>query len=154
MTSSEITSLATQLIAEVEKLIPAAMQNPEDRDNSGGNVTLLIIAEGGQIFGRMFGDDNRTRRGTSRIAWQKCTQVWMTGQATGKFEKQVYGPHAADPGKFGLQHPDLIGWDGGLPVVASDGTKFAVAVSGFTGVTDCQIIRDAVKKIPALRMAE
>jgi glc operon protein GlcG len=150
MTPSEITIAATQLITEVEKLIPAAMQNPEDRDNSRGNVTLLIIAEGGQIFGRMFGDDNRTRRGTSRIAWQKATQVWMTGQATGQFEKQVYGPAGADPGKFGLQHPDLIGWDGGLPVVATDGTKFAVAVSGFTGVTDCNIIRQAVTKVAGL----
>lgn len=152
MSPSEISNAATQLIAEVEKLIPVAMQNPEDRDNSHGNVTLLIIAEGGQIFGRMFGNDNRTRRGTSRIAWQKATQVWMTGQATGKFEKQVYGSAAVDPGQFGLQHPDLIGWDGGLPVVASDGTKFAVAVSGFSGVTDCNIIRQAVAKIPGLKM--
>src|SRR5688572_6215956 len=154
MTSAEITSSATQLIAEIEKLIPACMQNPEDRDNSQGNVTLLIIAEGGQIFGRMFGGDNARRRGTSRIAWQKATQVWMTHQATGQFEKQVYGPGNADPGKFGLQHPDLIGWEGGLPVVAKDGTKFAVAMSGFTGVTDCNIIRRAVAKVPGLAMAE
>jgi glc operon protein GlcG len=154
MNSAELTTAATQLIAEVEKLIPAAMQHPEDRDNSQGNVTLLIIAEGGQIFGRMFGNDNRTRRGTSRVAWQKATQVWMTGQATGKFEKQVYGGANVDPDQFGLQHPDLIGWDGGLPVVAQDGTKFAVAVSGFSGVTDCQIIRDAVAKVAGLKMAE
>jgi uncharacterized protein GlcG (DUF336 family) len=154
MTPAEITATATQLIAEVEKLIPAAMQNPEDRDNSRGNVTLLIIAEGGQIFGRMFGDDNRTRRGTSRIAWQKATQVWMTGQATGKFEKQVYGSAGVDPGQFGLQHPDLIGWDGGLPLAARDGTKFAAAMSGFSGKTDCNIIRQAVAKVPGLKMAE
>ena len=153
MNSSEITTVATQLIVEVEKLIPACMQNPEDRDNSLGNVTLLIIAQDGQIFGRMFGDNNRTRRGTSRIAWQKATQVWMTHQATGQFEKQVYGAAHADPGQFGLQHPDLIGWEGGLPVVAADGTKLAVAMSGFTGVTDCNIIRQAVAKVPGLAMA-
>jgi glc operon protein GlcG len=154
MTPAEINAVATQLLVEIEKLIPACMQNPEDRDNSQGNVTLLIIAEGGQIFGRMFGDDNARRRGTSRIAWQKATQVWMTHQATGQFEKQVYGPGNADPGKFGLQHPDLIGWEGGLPVVAADGTKFAVAMSGFTGGTDCNIIRQAVAKIPGLAMVE
>ena len=150
MNSAEITAAATQLIAEVEKLIPAAMQNPEDRDNSHGNVTLLIIAQDGQIFGRMFGTDNRTRRGTSRTAWHKATQVWMTAQATGRFEQQVYGPSNVDPGKFGLQHPDLIGWEGGLPVVAADGTKFAAAVSGFSGKTDCNIIRQAVAKVPGL----
>jgi len=150
MTSAEITAAATQLIAEVEKLIPAAMQNPEDRDNSQGNITLLIIAQDGQIFGRMFGTDHRVRRGTSRVAWQKATQVWMTGQATGQFEKQVYGGAGADPGKFGLQHPDLIGWEGGLPMVAADGTKFAAAVSGFSGKTDCNIIRQAAAKVAGL----
>src|SRR4051812_30086577 len=105
MTPADLTTAATQLITEIEKLIPAAMQNPEDRDNSQGNVTLLIIAQDGQIFGRMFGTDHRIRRGTSRIAWQKATQVWMTHQATGQFEKQVYGPANVDPGQFGLQHP-------------------------------------------------
>lgn len=154
MSPAELTATATQLIAEIEKRIPGCMQNPEDRDNSQGNVTLLIIAEGGQIFGRMFGDNNARRRGTCRIAWQKATQVWMTHQATGQFEKTVYGPGKADPGKFGLQHPDLIGWEGGLPVVAEDGTKLAVAMSGFTGVTDCNIIRQAVGQVPGLKMAE
>jgi len=153
MTPSEITAVATQLIGEIEKLIPAAMQNPEDRDNSQGNVTLMIIAEDGRIFGRMFGTDNRVRRGTSRIAWQKATQVWMTAQATGQFEKQVYGGAQVDPGQFGLQHPDLIGWDGGLPVIAGDGSKLAVAMSGFSGKTDCNIIRNAVARVPGLRMA-
>lgn len=153
MTPTELTATATQLIAEIEKRIPACMQNPEDRDNSNGNVTLMIIAEGGEIFGRMFGDNNARRRGTSRIAWQKATQVWMTAQATGRFEQQVYGKNV-DPGKFGLMHPDLIGWQGGLPVVTKDGTKLAVAMSGFTGVTDCNIIRQAVAAVPGLKMAE
>jgi uncharacterized protein GlcG (DUF336 family) len=154
MTPAEITAIATQLVAEIEKRIPACMKNPDDRDNSNGNVTLMIIAEGGQMFGRMFGDNNYRRRITSRTAWHKATQVWMTNQSTGKFEQQVYGPASVDPGKFGLQHPDLIGWMGGLPVVAKDGTKFAVAMSGFTGETDCSIIREAVATIPGLTMAE
>jgi uncharacterized protein GlcG (DUF336 family) len=153
MTTAEIVATATQLIAEVEKRIPECMKNPEDRDNSQGNVTLMIIAEGGQIFGRMFGENNTRRRGTCRTAWHKSTQVWMTAQATGRFEQQVYGKNV-DPGKFGLTHPDLIGWEGGLPVVAKDGTKFAVAMSGFTGVTDCNIIRLAVASVPGLKMAE
>lgn len=154
MPPAEIAAAATQILAEIAKLYPVAMQNPADRDNGKGNVSVLIIAESGQIFGHMFGDDNRTRRETLRNAWHKGTQVWMTNQSTGKFEQQVYGPANVDPGRFGLRHPDLIGWMGGLPVVAKDGTKFAVAVSGFTGETDCQIIRDAVKAIPQLRMAE
>lgn len=154
MTPVEITTTAIQLMAQIEQRIPACMQNPEDRDNCQGNVTLMIIAEGGQMFGQMFGDNKARRRGTSRTAWHKATQVWMTGQATGKFEERVYGTEKADPGKFGLMHPDLIGWHGGLPVVAKDGTKFAVAMSGFTGATDCRIIREAVAAVPGLKMAE
>ncbi|HWA27789.1 MAG TPA: heme-binding protein [Lacunisphaera sp.] len=153
MSPIEITSTVIQLIAQIEQRIPACMQNPQDRDNCQGNVTLMIIAEGGQMFGQMFGDNKARRRGTCRTAWHKATQVWMTGQATGQFERRVYG-EGVDPGQFGLTHPELVGWDGGLPVVASDGTKFAVAMSGFTGVTDCRIIREAVAAVPGLRMAE
>ncbi len=153
MTHSEITQTATKLIAEIEKLYPSYMEIPEDRDNSQGNVTLMIIAETGQMFGRMFGTDNGRRRFTSRVAWHKGMQVWMTGQATGKFEQQVYG-QGIDPGRFGLTHPDLVGWEGGLPVVAQDGTKFGVAMSGFSGKSDCNIIRRAVAQIPGLAMAE
>jgi len=75
MKPAELTSLVDQLMTAVERLIPACMENPDDRNNSHGNVTLFIVAEGGQIFGRMFGADNVRRRGTCRIAWQKATQV-------------------------------------------------------------------------------
>jgi glc operon protein GlcG len=153
MNSPDLTSLVEKLIAEIELRIPACMENPADRDNSLGNVTLFIVAEGGQIFGRMFGTDNVRRRGTCKIAWQKATQVWMTGHATGRYEELVYAKQI-NPAKFGINHPDFIGWDGGLPVVAADGTKLAVAMSGFTGETDCRIIRTAVAQVPGLAMAE
>ena len=153
MTPAELSSVVEKLLAEIERLIPACLQNPEDRDNSHGNVTLLIVAEGGQIFGRMFGTDKPRRRGTCRIAWQKATQVWMTGHATGRYEELVYAKKL-DPSPFGINHPDFIGWDGGLPVVAQDGTKLAVAMSGFSGATDCNMIRAAVAKVPGLAMVE
>jgi glc operon protein GlcG len=152
LTPAALTALVERLIREIELLIPACLENPADRDNSHGNVTLFIVAEGGQIFGRMFGTDAARRRGTCRIAWQKATQVWMTGQATGRFEELVYA-RQIDPAKFGLSHPELIGWEGGLPVAADDGTKLAVAMSGFTGATDCRIIRQAVANVPGLTMA-
>ena len=153
LTPAELTALVEKLIAEIERRIPACMENPADRDNSQGNVTLFIVAEDGQIFGRMFGTDASRRRGTCRIAWQKATQVWMTGRATGRYEELVYAKKT-DPSKYGISHPDFIGWDGGLPVVAVDGTKLAVAMSGFTGETDCAIIRRAVTAVPGLAMAE
>lgn len=153
MTPIEISQHAERLLAEIEALVPACMENPADRDNSLGNVTALIVAETGQIFGRMFGADRLRQRGTCRIAWQKATQVWLTGIATGRYEELVYGKRI-DPGKFGILHPDFIGWDGGLPVELADGTKLAVAMSGFTGETDCDIIRRAVAKLPGARVVE
>ena len=153
MTSSELSQLAERLIAEVEKRIPACMENPVDRDNSQGNVTVFLVAETGQFFGRMFGADRLRQRGTCRVAWQKATQVWLTNMATGRYEELVYAKKL-DPSKFGIAHPDFIGWDGGLPVIAADGTRFAVAMSGFSGETDCAIIRAAVAAVPGLTMAE
>jgi len=153
MTPAEISHAAERLIAEIEKLIPACMENPEDRDNSLGNVTVFIVAESGQFFGRMFGTDRPRQRGTCRIAWQKATQVWLTNIATGRYEELVYAKQI-DPSPFGIAHPDFIGWDGGLPVRFADGTKLAVAMSGFSGDTDCGIIRRAVANIPGLAMAE
>jgi uncharacterized protein GlcG (DUF336 family) len=153
MSPSEISETAERLIVEIGKLIPECMQNPADRDNSQGNVTLFIVAETGQFFGKMFGTDRPRQRGTCQIAWRKATQVWLTNMATGRYEEAVYSKRV-DPSKFGINHPDFIGWDGGLPVVFADGTKLSVAMSGFTGDTDCEVIRRAVAKLPGLKMAE
>jgi uncharacterized protein GlcG (DUF336 family) len=153
MAPTEITDYAERLISEIAKLLPVCMQNPEDRDNSSGNVTLFIVADTGQFFGKMFGDDRVRQRGTCRIAWQKATQVWLTGMATGRYEEAVYAKRV-DPSKYGINHPDFIGWDGGLPVAFEDGTRLSVAMSGFTGDTDCSVIRRAVAQIPGLKMAE
>lgn len=153
MTSPEIDALAGKLITEIERLIPSCLENPADRNNSQGNVTLFIVAEGGQIFGRMFGTEANRRRGTSRVAWQKASQTWVTGYPTGRYEELVYGKKI-DASKFGIPRPEFIGWEGGWPVVAADGTKFAVAVSGFTGETDSAIIRRAVAQVPGLAIAE
>ena len=153
MTSAEISVYAERLISEIAKLLPDCMQNAEDRDNSRGNVTLFIVADTGQFFGKMFGDDRVRQRGTCRIAWQKATQVWLTGMATGRYEEAVYAKRV-DPSKYGINHPDFIGWDGGLPVALEGGTRLSVAMSGFTGDTDCSVIRRAVAQIPGLKMAE
>lgn len=153
MSPAEISQNAELLIAGIERLIPEYMQKPVDRDNSNGNVTVFIVAETGQFFGRMFGSDRLKQRGTCRIAWQKATQVWLTNMATGRYEEAVYSKRV-DPSRFGINHPDFIGWDGGLPVVLVDGTRLSVAMSGFTGESDCEIIRRAAAEIPGMKMTE
>lgn len=36
--------------------------------------------------------------------------------------------------------PDFIGWEGGVPLVAADGSVFAAAFSGFRGEKDTEIV--------------
>jgi hypothetical protein len=94
----------------------------------------------------MFGTDRVRQRGTCRIAWQKCTQVWLTGIATETFEELVFS-RRLDPSPFGISHPDFIGWPGGLPGRLADGTKLALAFSGMRGESDCEILRRAAAQI-------
>ena len=59
----------------------------------------------------MFGENKVKQREFFGVAWKKASQVWITGIATYEFEKKVYAGEI-DPGKFGLMHPELIGWEG------------------------------------------
>jgi uncharacterized protein GlcG (DUF336 family) len=140
-------------MAEVEKLLPEFLANPADKAISDGNVALLIIDANGRFYGRMFGTDLNRQRGSSKIAWQKVTQVWITGIATGKFEELVYSKKL-DPSPFGIMNPDFIGWLGGLPGVLADGSKVAFAVSGMRGENDQEIIRRAAAMVPGIKIVE
>ena len=44
----------------------------------------------------------------------------------------------------GIEAPDLIGWEGGQPLVLKDGTTLSVGFSGFRGVTDLEIMVKAL----------
>jgi glc operon protein GlcG len=60
------------------------------------------------------------------------------------FNKQV-GENAN-----GIEAPDLIGWEGGQPLMMKDGTKLFVGFSGFRGTTDIEIM---VKALAAVEKA-
>lgn len=139
-------------IDAVEKLLPGFLANPADKAISDGNGALMIIEEGGRIYGKMFGADRARQRGSCRIAWQKCTQVWLTDIATGRFEELVYSKQL-DPSPFGIMNPDFIGWEGGLPARLADGTKLALAFSGMRGENDCEILRKAAAQVPGISIA-
>jgi hypothetical protein len=129
-------------VAAVEKLLPGFLADPADGAISGGNCALLVIDDAGRTYGRIFGTDRARARGFSRIAWQKATQVWITGIATGRFEELVYSKQL-DPSPFGIMNPDFVGWLGGLPGTLADGGKVALAFSGMRGQNDAEIVRRA-----------
>jgi uncharacterized protein GlcG (DUF336 family) len=140
-------------LTAMETLLPTFLADPIDQSITGGNVSVMVIEENGRFYGQMFGTDRARQRGTSHTAWQKSTQVLITGYPTRKFEELVYSKQL-DPSPFGINDPDFVGWPGGLPATLADGTKVAIAVSGMRGVKDAEIIRKAAEQVPGMKIVD
>lgn len=138
-------TIINKMFTEIENLIPVYMQNPEDRNIANGNVAVCIIAENGMVFGRMLGTNKPRQRQSYKIAWTKASQVWLTGVKTGEYEKMVFNGLAEENGN-GIEAPDLIGWQGGQPLILPDGSKLSVGFSGFRGIIDLEIMVKALDK--------
>jgi glc operon protein GlcG len=146
---NKTTEQISRLIRKLEELIPLAMKREEDKAISNGNAAVCIIDESGEIFGKLFVNNNKIRaRESFRIAWIKASQVWLTGVKTGEYEKKVYSGEISE-GIAGISKPDFIGWEGGQPVILKDGSQLSVGFSGFRGVTDLEIVLKAVEQIEA-----
>jgi uncharacterized protein GlcG (DUF336 family) len=139
-------SVSAKLIAEVVKLYPSYVTDPLDVQWNHGNAAAVVLEPDGGFHGQLFGDDKEIGQKCYQIATRKVLQVWRTGYLTGRFEELVYAGKLNE-GTFGLQRPDLIGWEGGVPLLAADGRLIAAAFSGFRGVTDVEILERAAKAI-------
>lgn len=144
MDTVQLKDIANKILQAADKLLPKFLENPLDMNLNNGNVAMCIIDEVGQVHGKMWGDDKIRMRDVYFNAWRKGNQVWITGIASGKYEELVFTKQI-DPEKFGIKHPDFIGWEGGLPIVIGD-AQIAVAVSGMRGEMDLEIIRQSVKE--------
>ena len=131
-----------KLTAEVIRLAPEYTKNPEDIQWNKGNGVFLCIESDGAIRGHIFGDDKEIQHKCYEVGVRKLLQVWRTGYHTGHFEQLVYAGKL-DEGKFGVQKPTLIGWEGGVPLLTPDKKLIAAAFSGFTGTSDIAIIERA-----------
>ena len=146
MEHKELVLYIEKILASIEDLVPIYMQVPEDQNISKGVVSVCVIDESGQIYGKTFGTDKIRRRDSFKIASTKAMQVWITGYKTNEYEKLVFSGQI-DHHKFGISMPDMIGWEGGQPIVLKDGTKLAIGFSGFRGITDLEIVIKALEKI-------
>jgi glc operon protein GlcG len=135
-----------KLISIIEDLIPVYIAIPEDLAISGGNASLCIISEDGNMYGKVFGSDKLRGRETYQIAWTKASQVWITGYDTFEYEKKVFNGEI-DYHTFGIRMPDFVGYKGGQSATLRDGTKLAIGFSGFRGTTDLEIVLKAVGKV-------
>jgi glc operon protein GlcG len=138
-----------QLIEKIEELIPIYRNSEEDKNIANGNVAVCIIDESGALYGKLFFNDNKIRtRECFRVAWTKCSQVWLTGMKTGEYEKKVFSGEL-NKRIVGISLPDLIGWEGGQPITLKSGLKLSVGFSGFRGVSDLEIVVKAAEKMEA-----
>jgi glc operon protein GlcG len=139
-------SLSTRLIDEVIRLYPSYITDPLDVQWHHGNAAAVAIEADGRFHGQIFGKDKDLGQKCYQVATRKVLQVWRTGYHTGRFEELVYAGKL-DEGSFGVQRPDFIGWEGGVPLLAPDGNPIAAAFSGFRGIKDIEIIERAAAAV-------
>jgi glc operon protein GlcG len=149
MEENDIKVTIGQLFQAIEQLIPGYMLNPEDQCISNGNLAACIIDENGFVHGKMFGTDMPRLRQSYKVAWTKASQVLLTGIKTGEYEKMVFNKEVGENAN-GIEAPDLIGWEGGQPMVMKNGTRFSVGFSGFRGTTDIEIMVKALDQVEQL----
>jgi glc operon protein GlcG len=145
-----VAEFARALIAEVGALLPRYDAVPEDFVLNKGNVAVAVIGPDGDYYGKMFGSGPSTAMQCARVAMKKATQVWITGLATGEFERRAFSGEI-DEAKYGIQRPDYIGWQGGIPALTKDGVKVALAFSGYRGENDVKILELALEKLGGSR---
>jgi glc operon protein GlcG len=146
MASAPSLSPAANLIEEISRLFPSYLADPIDFEMSKGSAATCVIDATGRIHGRIFGEDKARSRWCFGIANRKVIQVWSTGYATGRFEELVYSGKL-DDSQFGVNRPDFIGWEGGVPLLQPDGLLLAAAFSGFRGSKDVEIVERAAQAI-------
>ena len=153
MSSANPISPAERLIQEVIKLFPSFMADPLDGERCQGNAAVCAIDPQGGMFGHIFGTDKGKGRWYCGVVHRKVVQVWSTGYATGRFEELVYAGKL-DESQFGVNRPDFVGWEGGVPFLLEDGSLLAAGFSGFRGFNDVAILKRAAANVPGLRVKE
>lgn len=146
MNTTAIDAFVNKLFDEIETRIPGFRSSEPDWRISEGNVAICIITEAGKLYGKVYGTDKIKQRQFFKVAYQKASQVWITGYKTGEYESIVFGG-GMDPEASPIELPDLIGWVGGQPIRLDDETELSVGFSGFRGFNDIAIVCDAVAKI-------
>jgi len=145
MNQTTLEKIINSIFENLEEEILNYQNSPEDWNISDGNVAICILTEDGRVYGKLFGTDKIKRRHFFNVAYKKASQVWITGQRTGDYEKIVFGGDM-DPEDSPIELPDLIGWVGGQPIKIED-TLLSIGFSGFRGFNDIDIVQTAVEKV-------
>lgn len=148
MTNHSQNTLIAEFFTTLENLIPQFSANPQDAF-ADGNVAVCVLDEAGNVYGKIWGTDKVKGRQFFKNAWIKASQVWITGMKTGEYEQKLYNGEFGEE-KYGISMPDLIGWEGGQPMILADGTQLSVGFSGFRGMNDLKIVQQSFESIQML----
>lgn len=143
MQQNDFLSLITSIFENISAKIPDFKNSEADWSISQGNVAICIIDEQGNIYGKIWGNDKIKGRKYYDIAYRKASQVWITGYSTGEYEKLVFSGQI-NPKDFGIELPDLMGWEGGQLLSLNNNSKISCGFSGFKGINDLAIVKNAV----------
>jgi glc operon protein GlcG len=153
MNTLEFQALCNAIGDEVARLLPAILEVPEDMAIGNGNCVLCIMNAAGDTVMRTYGTNPVRQRQAAQVATKKALQVWLTGYATGTYETLVYGGKL-DADKFGIPHPEFIGWLGGVEAKTASGERLVIGFSGVRGEQDVGIVRTAGENLKTFSVVE
>ena len=142
MTNEKLQQLINKMLESISAQIPDYKTSEADWSISQGNVAVCIIDDAGNIYGKIWGNDKLRGRRFYDVAYRKASQVWITGYKTGEYEKLVF-TDKLNYKDFGIELPDLMGWQGGQPIQLDAKTRISCGFSGFKGVNDLDIVKKA-----------
>ena len=142
MTNEKLQQIINKIFDSISSQIPAYKTSEPDWSISAGNVAVCIIDDAGNIYGKIWGNDKLKGRKYFDVAYRKASQVWITGYKTGEFERLVFADKL-NYRDFGIELPDLMGWEGGQPIQLDEKTRISCGFSGFKGVNDLAIVKKA-----------
>ncbi|MEI9945138.1 MAG: hypothetical protein WDN26_13080 [Chitinophagaceae bacterium] len=148
MTNDKLQQVINKMFESISAQIPAYENSEWDWSISAGNVSVCIIDDAGNIYGKIWGNDKVRGRRFFDIAYRKASQVWITGYHTGEYEKLVFADKL-NYKDFGIELPDLMGWQGGQPIQLDNETKISCGFSGFKGINDLGIVKKAAEEAMA-----
>ena len=142
MTNQQLQQVINRMLESISAQIPTYKDSAADWNISNGNVSVCIIDDAGNIYGKIWGNDKLRGRRFFDVAYRKASQVWITGYKTGEFERLVFSDKL-NYRDFGIELPDLMGWEGGQPIQLDAETRISCGFSGFKGVNDLLIVKKA-----------
>jgi uncharacterized protein GlcG (DUF336 family) len=144
MTREEIQDVINRMFDHIESKIDDYRNSDADWSISHGNVAVCIIDGAGNIYGKIWGENKVRGRSFYDVAYRKASQVWITGYKTGEYEKLVF-TDVLNYRDFGIELPDLMGWEGGQPLQIDPNTRISCGFSGFKGINDLAIVKNALE---------